>query len=55
MNIITGLSVDALRAGPSRFGAQCKTWARGPMQDLGAGPLWAVILCRHCVQSTVLR
>jgi len=39
MNIITGLSVDALRAGPSRFGAQCKTWARGPMQDLGAGPL----------------
>jgi len=26
------------RAGPSRCGAQCKTWARGPMQDLGAGP-----------------
>jgi len=25
MNIITGLSVDALRASPSRFGAQCKT------------------------------
>jgi len=24
-------------------GAQCKTWARGPTQDLGAGPLWAVI------------
>jgi len=43
------------RAGPSRCGAQCKTWARGPMQDLGAGPLWAVILLRHRVQSTVLR
>jgi len=26
------------RAGPSRCGAQCKTWARGPMQDLGARP-----------------
>jgi len=44
-----------LRAGPSRCRAQCKTWARGPMQDLGAGPLWAVILWRHRVQSTVLR
>jgi len=40
-------------AGPAL--AQCKTWARGPMQDLGAGPLWAVILWRHRVQSTVLR
>jgi len=28
---------------------------RGPMQDLGVGPLWAVILWRHRVQSTVLR
>jgi len=27
----------------------------GPMQDLGAGPLWAVILWRHRVQSSVLR
>jgi len=27
---------------------------RGPMQDLGAGPLWAVILWRDRVQSTVL-
>jgi len=27
------------RAGPSRCGAQCKTWARGPMQDLGTVPL----------------
>jgi len=44
----------ATRAGPSRCGAQCKTWARGPMQDLSAGPLWAVILWRHRVQSTVL-
>jgi len=26
------------RAGPSRCGAQCKTWARGPMQDLSVGP-----------------
>ena len=42
-------------AGPSRCGAQCKTWARGPMQDLGVGPLWAVILWRHRVHSTVLR
>jgi len=45
----------ALRAGPSKCGAQCKTWARDPMQDLGAGPLWAVILWRHRVQSTVFR
>jgi len=29
---------DKCRAGPSRCGAQCKTWARGPMLDLGAGP-----------------
>jgi len=43
------------RAGPSRCGAQCKIWARGPMQDLSAGPLWAVILWLHRVQSTVLR
>jgi len=28
---------------------------RGPMQDAGAGPLWAVLLWRHHVQSTVLR
>jgi len=27
----------------------------GPMQDLGSGPLWAVISWRHRVQSTVLR
>jgi len=27
---------------------------RGPMQDLGAGPLWAEILWRHRVHSTVL-
>jgi len=27
------------RAGPSRCGAQCKTSARDPMQNLGAGPL----------------
>jgi len=26
------------RACPSRCKAQCKTWARDPMQDLGAGP-----------------
>ena len=26
------------RTVPSRCGAQCKTWARGPMQDLSAGP-----------------
>jgi len=39
----------------SRCGAQCKTWARSPMQDPGAGPFWAVILWRHHVQSTVLR
>jgi len=31
-------SVVPSRAGPSRCGAQCKTWARGPMQDLCAGP-----------------
>ena len=43
------------RAGPSRCRAQCKTWARGPMQVLSAGPLWAGILWRHRVQSTVLR
>ena len=43
------------RAGPSRCGAQCKTWARGPMQDLGVGPLWAAFLWRHRVRSTVLR
>jgi len=29
----------APRAGPRRCGAQCKIWARGPMQDRGAGPL----------------
>ena len=28
----------AARAGPSRCRAQRKTSARGPMQDLGAGP-----------------
>jgi len=27
---------------------------RGPMQNLGAGPFWAVVLWRHRVQSTVL-
>ena len=43
------------RTGPSRCGAQCKIRARGPMQDLGAGSLWAVILWRHHVKSTVLR
>jgi len=43
------------RVGSSRCGAQCRAWARGPMQDLVAGPLWAVILWRHCAQSTVLR
>jgi len=43
------------RDGPSRCGTQCKTWPRGPKQDLGAGPIWAVILWRHRVQSTVLR
>jgi len=48
-------STFVLRAGPGGCGAQCKTWARSPMQDLGAGPLWAVILWRHRVQSTVLR
>jgi len=42
------------RASPGRCGAQCKTWARGPMQDLTAGPIWALILWRHRVQSTVL-
>jgi len=41
------LGIGSHRAGPSRCGAQCKTWARGPMQDLGAGPLWAVISWRH--------
>jgi len=30
-------------------------WARSPMQDLGVGPLWAVVLWRHRAQSTVLR
>jgi len=34
-----GKRVAVVRAGPSRCGAQCKAWARGPMQDLGAGPL----------------
>ena len=30
---------DAVRrASPGRCGAQCKTWARGPMQDLSAVP-----------------
>ena len=34
---------------------QGRPWqVRGPMQDLDAGPLWAVILWRHRVQSTVL-
>jgi len=28
-----------IKAGPSRCGAKCKTWGRGPTQDLGAGPL----------------
>jgi len=27
---------------------------RGPMQDLRAGPVWAVVLLRHRVQSIVL-
>jgi len=27
---------------------------RGSMQDLGARPLWAVVLLRHRAQSTVL-
>jgi len=27
---------------------------QSPMQDLAAGSLWAVILWRHRVQSTVL-
>jgi len=31
-------STPAIRASPSRCGAQCKTWVLGPMQDLGAGP-----------------
>ena len=43
------------RASPTRRGAQCKIWARGPMQDLGARPLWAGILWRHRVRSFVLR
>jgi len=43
------------RASPSRCGAQCKTWAWGPMQDLSAGPLWAVILWRHRVTIAVER
>jgi len=41
------------RAGPIRCGSQCM--GAGPMPDLSAGPLWAVILWRHRVQSTVLR
>ena len=49
------ISLPPVTAGPSRCGAQCKTWARDPMQDLGAGPLWTVILWRHRIQSTVLR
>jgi len=28
---------------------------RGPTQDLGTGPLWAVILWCHRVHSTMLR
>jgi len=28
---------------------------RGPMQDLSAGPLWAVVLWHHCAQTTVLQ
>jgi len=32
-----------------------RSWqVRSPMQDLGAGPLWAVVLWRHRVQSTLL-
>ena len=34
----TDQEIDTRRAGPSRCRAQCKTWARGPMQDLSAGP-----------------
>jgi len=58
MSIIYFVSVfltTITSAGLSRCGAQCKTWARGPMQDLCAGPLWTVILWRYRVQSTVLR
>jgi len=39
-----------------RFIRSGRPWQmRGPMQDLSAGPLWAVILWRHSVHSTVLR
>jgi len=27
-----------IQGSPSRCRAQCKTWAQGPMQNLGAGP-----------------
>jgi len=37
-----------LQAGPALADA-------GPNARLGAGPLWAVILWRHRVQSTVLQ
>jgi len=43
------ISTPSGRAGRSRCGSQCKTWARGPMQDPGAGSLWEVILWRHRV------
>ena len=34
---------------------QGRPWqVRGTVQDLGTGPLWAVVLWRHHVQSTVL-
>jgi len=34
---------------------QGRTWqVGGPIQDLGAGSLWALVLWRHRVQSTVL-
>jgi len=36
------------RTGPSRCGAQCKTWARGTMQDLGAGPLSNDFMTSSC-------
>ena len=35
--------------------SQGRPWqVRGPMQDWGAAPLWAIVLWRHRVQSTVL-
>jgi len=53
MLLSTNFNFNIVRAGPSRCGTQCKTWARGPTQDLGAGPLWVVIAWRHRVHSTV--